>query len=662
MMKKGFFKLFFMIFSCWMMAANPVQTSGHLQVKGTQLSDAKGNPVRLVGTSFGWSNWHSRFYTHGTVKWLKEDWNVNVVRAAVGVEPAGGYLQNPKQNYKSVETVVDAAIKEGLYVIIDWHSHNILNEDAKVFFDKVSKKYGKHPNIIYEIFNEPEHQSWEEVKKYSEELIRVIRKNDPDNIILVGCPEWDQRLDLVQKDPIKNATNIMYTMHFYAATHKKELRDRVDDAIDAGIPVFISESAGMEASGDGNLDEEEWFKYFDWMNKRNLSWITWSVSDKDETCSMLLTSASSDGKWKLADLKKSGIKTREYLHQYDVKGNYLQKFFWNGRVQQSFYNQGKLIGPGSSVEFMFVGNSVSFNLKNIPYQGYYNYVSIELDGKYIGRFKVDNNDLKKFTYTVTDKTKKQHSLKIYKATEAAMGEVYFDGSGIDAVPYKPVPKKKIEFTGDSITSGFGNDETGLPCGEGQWFDQHNAYLAYGPVLSRKLGADFLLSSVSGYGMYRNWNTEQTEENILPDVYDLLYLRISEPEKFGNDYQPDLVSIALGTNDLSEGDQTKTRLPFNQEKYVSNYIAFIQNIYKKYPKTQIVLLNSPMVSGKANAIFIQSLNSVKDFFKNDKDHLPIQIFEFKEMKPSGCGYHPSAKDDETMVSEMYPFFKKVLENK
>ncbi|MGC4129103.1 MAG: cellulase family glycosylhydrolase [Bergeyella sp.] len=653
------FVLVFLLLGSLFFAGNPVKTIGNLQVKGTQLSDSKGNPVRLIGTSFGWSNWHPRFYNAKTVKWLKEDWNVNVVRAPMGIQPDGAYLQKPAENYKSIETVANAAIKEGIYVIIDWHSHNILTDEAKIFFDKVSKKYGKYPNIIYEIFNEPEKQSWEDVKKYSEDIIKVIRKNDPDNVILVGCPEWDQRLDLVQKNPIKNAKNIMYTMHFYAGTHRAELRERVDNALSEGIPVFVSESAGMEATGDGKFDYEEWFKYFDWMNKRHLSWITWSVSDKKETCSMLFPSASSKGKWKISDLSESGIKTRDYLRQYDEKGNYLQKFFWNGRVLQSFYNQGKLIGPGSSVEFRFEGNSVSFGLKNIPYQGYYNYVSIELDGKYIGRYKVDNNTLKNFTYEVSDTSKKIHSVKIYKATEAAMGEVFFDGSGIDAVPFQPSVKKKIEFIGDSITCGFGNDESGLPCGQGQWFDQHNAYFSYAAILSRNLDVDFLLSSVSGYGMYRNWNTEKLEENILPDVYNSLFLRTSEAERFGSDYQPDIVSICLGTNDFSDGDGKKERLPFNPSKYIGNYIEFVQIIQKKYSNAQIVLLNSPMVNGEKNKKFTAYLNEVKNFFKNDTKHKPVRIFEFKEMSPKGCGYHPSKEDDQIMADEMYDFYKNLL---
>ncbi|TEB40778.1 glycoside hydrolase family 5 protein, partial [Flavobacterium circumlabens] len=108
------------------------------------------------------------------------------------------------------------------------HSHNINLEEAKVFFAEISKKYSKYPNIIYEIFNEPDYESWAEVKAYSEEVIKVIRENDPNNIILVGSPHWDQDVDLAAADPILGVTNIMYTMHFYAATHGKELRDRTD--------------------------------------------------------------------------------------------------------------------------------------------------------------------------------------------------------------------------------------------------------------------------------------------------------------------------------------------------------------------------------------------------------------------------------------------------
>lgn len=294
-----------------------VRGHGQLKVEGTQLSDNKGRPIVLRGMSFGWHNWWPRFYNEGAVKWLKHDWHCTVVRAAMGVEPNNGYKQDPVSSLQKIKAVIDAAIKEDIYVIVDWHSHNINLEEAKGFFKKIAEEYGKYPNVIYEIFNEPDQESWQDVKKYSEEVITVIRSLDPDNLILVGSPHWSQDVHLAAGDPIKGFTNLMYTVHFYAATHKQWLRDRCDLAISKGLPIFISESAGMEASGNGPMNYEEWNKWITWAEKNKLSWVTWSVSDKDETCSVLLPTAASDGNWSNNDLKESGQKTRELLRKYN---------------------------------------------------------------------------------------------------------------------------------------------------------------------------------------------------------------------------------------------------------------------------------------------------------------------------------------------------------
>lgn len=297
-----------------------VKHHGQLGVSGTQLVDKNNNPIVLRGMSFGWHSMWPRFYNEKAVSWLKKDFNCNVVRAAMGIELGEhSYMKDPKFSKEKIEAVIKGAIKADIYVIVDWHSHNINLNEAKDFFAEISKKYSKYPNIIYEIFNEPDHESWAEVKAYSEEIIKVIRENDPKNIILVGSPHWDQDVDLAAADPILGYHNIMYTMHFYAATHGKDLRDKTDKAIESGLPVFISESAGMEASGDGPLDLKAWQEYIDWMEARKLSWITWSVSDKDETCSILKKSAKSEGNWKEEDLKESGIKVREFLRKYNTQ-------------------------------------------------------------------------------------------------------------------------------------------------------------------------------------------------------------------------------------------------------------------------------------------------------------------------------------------------------
>ena len=299
--------------------AQPVKDSGHLRVDGTQLKDQNNNAITLRGMSFGWHNFWPGFYNPETVKWLYNDWGCSVVRAAMGVEPERGYIQNPAWSKAKIKSVVDGAIKEGIYVIIDWHSHNINLSDAKKFFTEMAKTYGHHPNIIYEIFNEPDHETWNEVKSYSTELISTIRAIDKDNIILVGTPHWDQDIHLAADDPITGYENIMYSVHFYAATHKQSLRDRCDYALNKGLPLFISESAGMEATGDGAIDDQEWKNWIEWAEKRQISWITWSVSDKDETCSVLKPGASHKGGWQLEDLKESGLKSRAFLRHYSLK-------------------------------------------------------------------------------------------------------------------------------------------------------------------------------------------------------------------------------------------------------------------------------------------------------------------------------------------------------
>jgi endoglucanase len=293
-----------------------VKLHGQLKVNGTTLVDAKGNNVALHGMSFGWHNWWPRFYNAGAVHELVTKWNCTVIRAAMGIEPDSGYIKNPERSITLMKNVIDACIKENVYVIIDWHDHNIHQKDAVDFFSMISKQYGNNPHVIYEIYNEPDRETWTEVKTYSEAVITAIRANDPDNIILVGSPHWDQDVQLAAADPIKGYDNLMYTMHFYAGTHKKWLRDRTDEAIKKGLPVFISECAGMEATGNGPLDLTEWKAFVDWMDKQKLSWIGWSVSDKNETCSVLEKSAASDGKWTEADIKEWGRLIKSYLNSY----------------------------------------------------------------------------------------------------------------------------------------------------------------------------------------------------------------------------------------------------------------------------------------------------------------------------------------------------------
>lgn len=318
-MKKLIAILFAISIGLTVNAARPVKQWGQLQVKNAQLCDSKGEPVVLRGVSLGWHNLWPRFYNRKAVKWLADDWHADVIRAAMGIQIEDNYFENPELALKCITNVVEAAIKNDVYVIIDWHAHKMHTAEAKEFFGKMAAKYGKHPNVIYELFNEPVDDSWESLRVYAKTIIDEIRRYDPDNIILVGCPHWDQDIDKAAANPIEGVTNVMYTVHFYAASHGDSLRQRLSDAVKGGLPVFVSECAGMENTGDGPLAPKEYDKWIDLLEQLKVSWVIWSISDKNETCSMILPSAPATGKWTDRQIKPWGKMVRERLRKYSTR-------------------------------------------------------------------------------------------------------------------------------------------------------------------------------------------------------------------------------------------------------------------------------------------------------------------------------------------------------
>ena len=299
-------------------AFDPVKQWGQLKVVGTQLCAQNGEPVVLRGVSFGWHNIWPRFYNKKAVKWLKQDWHPTVIRAAMGVTTVeDNYLDNPEFALQCIEPVIKAAIKNNLYVIVDWHSHELHTPEAVKFFRYIAQKYGKHPNIIYELYNEPVEDSWDDLKTYATTLINEIRQYDPDNIILMGCPHWDQDIHLVAESPLEGVQNVMYTVHFYAATHGDYLRERTKAAVKKGIPVFISESGATEASGDGKIDPVSEEKWIQMCERLGISWVCWSISDKNESCSMLLPRATATGPWPDDVIKEYGKLVKGLLKKYN---------------------------------------------------------------------------------------------------------------------------------------------------------------------------------------------------------------------------------------------------------------------------------------------------------------------------------------------------------
>ncbi len=298
-------------------AQNPVERHGQLRVEGTQLVDSKGAPVQLRGVSMGWHNMWPRFYNQGTVDRLTGDWGADLVRCSVGVAHLdSGFDCDSVAAYAVVDSIVQGAVRNGAYVLVDFHSHPNKLADAKRFFTHVAGKYGHLPNIMYEIWNEPTEVPWSECKAYAEELIPVIRALDPDGIVVVPTPRWDQEVDKAADDPIAGVPGLLYSLHYYAATHTGWLRDKAQYALDKGLPLIMSECASMLHTGDGVIDTKEWDEWMRFADEKGISWAAWSISDKDETCSMLRPSAASDGRlWKDSDLKPWAVLVKHYLRR-----------------------------------------------------------------------------------------------------------------------------------------------------------------------------------------------------------------------------------------------------------------------------------------------------------------------------------------------------------
>merc|ERR1719254_114448 len=285
----------------------PVEQWGRLRVEGNNIVGENGDVVQLKGMSFFWSQWQGQYYTTPVVNWLVDDWKCSLVRAVLGIHESSGYLQDPWTEKAKIELVVNAAIAKGVYVLIDWHDHHAewhINE-AKGFFDEMARKYGSYPNVLFETYNEPLAVSWSGViKPYHQQLVSVIRQYS-DNIIVLGNRDWCQHPDEAARDPV-SGSNLAYTIHFYAFTHRGELREKVVQAKSAGGAVFATEWGTCRADGNGQLDLGETNVWLDFLAYHGVSYANWAVSDKNEACSALTPGAPTNGGWSDGQLTASG--------------------------------------------------------------------------------------------------------------------------------------------------------------------------------------------------------------------------------------------------------------------------------------------------------------------------------------------------------------------
>ena len=301
---------------------------GPLSLAGTQLTDSGGNPVQLRGISTHGLAWYPDYVNEACIRQFREDWGMNVIRLALYTAESGGYCTGgDKEGLKSlVKNGVEYATACGMYVIIDWHilsdgNPNTYIKEAKAFFQEMSQEYADYTNVIYEICNEPNGgTSWSQVKSYAEEVISVIRENDEDGIILVGTPNWCQYVDQAAADPIMGYENIMYTLHFYAATHTDSLRKAMVNAVEAGLPIFVSEYGICDASGNGAIDENQADKWVETMNEHGISYVAWNLSNKSETSAILKSSCGKVSGFAGEDLSDSGRWLYGMLEEVGVAG------------------------------------------------------------------------------------------------------------------------------------------------------------------------------------------------------------------------------------------------------------------------------------------------------------------------------------------------------
>jgi len=269
--------------------ASPVGQHGQLHVQGTALVDQAGTPVQLKGISSMWLNWEDRYSTSKAgLQWMRDNWQLSIFRAAMGVEPDGAYLKDPEHALSELRQVVHNAIDLGVYVLIDWHDHHAFDHQAQAvdFFTKIADEFGRYPNVLYETFNEPEQASWSaQIKPYHQATVNAIHSKDPDGVVILGSRQWSQRPDEAIADRV-TGDNLMYTVHFYACDHREVQRDQAQAAYDAGLALFVTEWGATPADGGAQsptVCEDEATLWHDWLDERKIGWAAWKLDGCDDS-------------------------------------------------------------------------------------------------------------------------------------------------------------------------------------------------------------------------------------------------------------------------------------------------------------------------------------------------------------------------------------------
>lgn len=277
-----------------------------------KLVDHDGKVVQLRGYSTHGLSWYPEYVNRDFFAFMRDKWHVDVIRLAMYTAEKDGYCVGSVENKKTLLDVIDrgvrAATELGLYVIIDWHilsdSNPLMHMDqAADFFETVAKRYHSYGNVIYEICNEPNVDcTWSDIRQYADTIIPIIRKYDEYAVILVGTPTWSQDVDEACKDPIKGDHNLGYVLHFYADTHRESLRQKLTDAVNAKLPLFVSEFGICDSSGNGINNEEQGNIWLDLLDEHQISYCMWNLSHCNEASASFIPTCK-----KLTDFEEEDL-------------------------------------------------------------------------------------------------------------------------------------------------------------------------------------------------------------------------------------------------------------------------------------------------------------------------------------------------------------------
>ncbi len=300
---------------------------GRLQVVNGKLCGEDGEPVMLRGVSTNGLIVTESFINEQLFKELSQDAGVNLFRLAMYTYGVGiiGYCTNGDREryHRDLANGIEFAKNADMYVIVDWHilsdgDPNTYIAEAKAFFAEMAETYKDYNNILYEICNEPNGVDWAAVKKYAEEVIPVIREKDSDSVIIVGNPDWSKDLYSVAADPL-DFDNILYTLHFYSATHGENFREMTEKLSREGLPIFVTEYGVTAASGDHPRDLESADKWIELLEQENISYCMWSFSKVAEACSAIRSTVPKYKGFTRDDYTETGLWLLDTLEKYKTR-------------------------------------------------------------------------------------------------------------------------------------------------------------------------------------------------------------------------------------------------------------------------------------------------------------------------------------------------------